>query len=383
MNVPNPARLLVVDDEDAILETMSFTFSDDYEVLTANNAKKALEILDEHAPVAVILTDQRMPNMTGVELLEEVYKRHPDTVRIMLTGFADSDATIQAINAGHIYAYLDKPWEPTELKQTVKNAVELFTLTHENRRLLEDLAVGYRFLEALMDKFETGAIAVDTDDTVHAINHPARRHLGIDGEAVGAKVGDVLENSGHGAIADALKSATEEEGGAFEGLELPSNGAAQQLRISARPLEGHEGLSLGRVLFFKEISHEPLRRRFEELLLGLSDEAEGSLRERLQATLEELAKLGSEVSGSGITSPSMSLLAERVERTQTAITSWLEIDDVLCREDFPDAQMLIERMRIANKRWPASVLVPEQVTTLARRVEAYYESGENPKQRVL
>ncbi|MDP6981054.1 MAG: response regulator [Myxococcota bacterium] len=382
MNVPSPARLLVVDDEDAILETMSFTFADDYEVLTTNDARRALEILDEQAPVAVVLSDQRMPHMTGVELLAEVYKRHPDTVRIMLTGFADSDATIQAINDGHIYAYLDKPWEPTELKQTVKNAVELFTLTLENRRLLEDLADGYRFLEALMDKFETGAVALDNDDVIHAINHPARRYLKIDGDPAGSKVNDLLQGNGLDAIADALVRAAEEEGGAFEGVEVPSNGSAHQLRISARPLEGHGGSPLGRVLFFKEISHEPLRRRFEELLQCLS-QIEGDLRDALNETSKELSTLGAEVSGSGITSPSMSLLAERVTRTQTAISSWLEIDDLMCREDFPDAQMLIERMRIANKRWPASMPLPARVEQLGQRVESYYESGENPKQRVL
>jgi len=79
----------------------------------------------------------------------------------------------------------------------------------------------------------------------------------------------------------------------------------------------------------------------------------------------------------------MALLTERVTRTQTAITSWLEIDDQMSREDFPDAQLLIERMRLANKRWPQSVETPERVLTLAKRVESYYESGENPKQRVL
>lgn len=382
MTEPQLARLLVVDDEDAILETMSFTFADDYEVLTTNDAREALRILEENGPIAVVLTDQRMPHMTGVELLAEVYKRYPDTVRIMLTGFADSDATIQAINDGHIYAYLDKPWEPTELKNTVKNAVELHTLTTENRRLLENLANGYRFLEALMDKFETGAIAIDSGDTIHAINKPARTYLGVNDASLGSRVSDVLRNHGHEAIAEALASKTEEEGGAFEGLELPIKGAAQQLRISARPLESRDGKALGRVLFFKEISHEPLRRRFDQMLASLSD-GDGDLRERMQEMLGELAKLGAEVSASGITSPSMSLIAERVTRAQTAISSWLEVDDVLCREDFPDAQMLVERMRIANKRWPSSAPVPERVATLAARVESYYESGENPKQRVL
>ena len=79
----------------------------------------------------------------------------------------------------------------------------------------------------------------------------------------------------------------------------------------------------------------------------------------------------------------MSLLSERVTRTETAISSWIEIEDLMLREDYPDAQMLIERMRIANKRWPQSVETPERVRALGQRVESYYESGENPKERVL
>ena len=81
-------RILVVDDEDAILETMTFTFQDDYEVHTSNDPRVALRILDDEAPFAAVLTDQRMPNMDGVEFLSEVCKRHPATVRIILSPLA-------------------------------------------------------------------------------------------------------------------------------------------------------------------------------------------------------------------------------------------------------------------------------------------------------
>ena len=72
-------KILVVDDEEAILETMTFTFQDDYEVFTSTDARKGLEILDEQSPVAVVLTDQRMPEMSGVEFVSEVCRRHPAT----------------------------------------------------------------------------------------------------------------------------------------------------------------------------------------------------------------------------------------------------------------------------------------------------------------
>jgi CheY-like chemotaxis protein len=382
MVCPDPPRLLVVDDEDAILETMSFTFADDYDVITANDARRGLEILEEHAPVAVVLTDQRMPHMTGVEFLREVYQRHPDTVRIMLTGFADSATTIQAINDGHIYAYVDKPWEPTELKQTVKNAAQHFALTVENRRLVANLGRGNLFLSAVMDRFETGAIALDSDGVIQATNQPVRKYLKIDDDAVGTEVGETLVRQGLENVAAAMAGVSEEMDGSFEDLEMMVAGAAHRLRISSRFLESQDGERLGRVLFFKEISHEPLRRRFEELVVALSH-PDGKPREEFTRALDELSKLGEQVASSGITSPSMSLLTERLTRTQTAITSWLEIDDLMYREDYPDAQMLIERMRLANKRWPHGVEIPERVADLGKRVESYYESGENPKQRVL
>lgn len=382
MDCPDRPRLLVVDDEDAILETMSFTFMDDYEVITTNDARRGLEILVEQAPIAVVLTDQRMPHMTGVEFLREVYAQHPDTVRIMLTGFADSDATIQAINDGHIYAYLDKPWEPAELKQTVKNAVQHYSLTLENRRLIENLGRGNQFLEAVMDRFDIGAMALDTDGIIQAINQAARRYLKLDDDPKGVGIREILVRQGLAHVAEAVDCVSEEMDGSFEDLEVMTASATHRLRVSSRSLESRGGERLGRVILFKEISHEPLRRNFEELLVALSQHGDG-LRKEFKRSLDKLSKLGEQVASSGITSPSMSFLSERVTRTQTAISGWLEIDDLMCREDYPDAKLLIERMRLANKRWPQSVEVPVRVLSLGKLVESYYESGVNPKERVL
>ncbi len=382
MESPKPPRLLVIDDEDAILETISFTFMDEYEVITTTDARRGLEILEEQSPIAVVLTDQRMPHMTGVEFLREVYQRYPDTVRIMLTGFADSAATIQAINDGHIYAYLDKPWEPTELKQTVKNAVDLFRLTTENHRLVDDLGRGKLFLEAVMDRFETGAIALDTEGIIRAVNQPARKNFKMDGDPVGVEITEMLVNQGLDGVAEAVAGFSEDKDGSFEDLEVRIDGTAHQLRVSSSALESRGGERLGRVLLCKEISHEPLRRRFEEMVVALS-QSDGELRNQFNGALDELSKLDQKVASSGITSPSMSLLSERVARTQTAISSWLEVDELMCREDYPDAQMLVERMRLANKRWPQSVEIPERVRHLGKHVESYYESGENDRQRVL
>jgi CheY-like chemotaxis protein len=375
-------RLLVVDDEEAILETMEFTFMDLYEVITTTDPRRALQILDEKSPISVVLTDQRMPEMTGVELLREVYATHPETVRIILTGFADSESTIKAINDGHVYAYVDKPWEPAELKQIVKRAVELHGLSVENRNLVDRLGRSNRFLEAVMDRFDTGALALDPEGVIQAANKPAREYLKINADPIGIGIGEILVQQGLESIGEAVRTVSEEKDGSFEDLEVRVDGTAHRLRISAQVLRDHEGERLGRVLLFKEISHEPLRRTFDEIVVAVGQQ-EGSLRGLLLRTFDDLAALGARVSSSGIASPNMAQLKERVTWAQTAIQSWLEVDDMLNREDYPDAQLLIDRMRLANKRWPQTEELPERVKLLVARVESYYESGENPKQRVL
>jgi hypothetical protein len=135
------------------------------------------------------------------------------------------------------------------------------------------------------------------------------------------------------------------------------------------------------VILAREISHEPLRRKLDAVVEGLVNAGDGALRERLGTAQEELAALVREL-GAGVTSPGRAELRDRASRTQTAIEYWLAVDDTLAREAFPDAQPLLDRMRLAGQRWPHQRL-PERVSELARRVESYYESGENPKQPVL
>jgi hypothetical protein len=109
---------------------------------------------------------------------------------------------------------------------------------------------------------------------------------------------------------------------------------------------------------------------------------DGALREPLGAAQQALGSLVRELGEMGVTSPGRAELRDRASRTQTAIEYWLAVDDALSREAFPDAQPLLDRMRLASQRWPQQRL-PERVRALARRVESYYESGENPKQPVL
>ena len=382
MTGPERSRILVVDDEEAILETMTYTFEDDYQVLTATSASQALGLLERDGPVAVVISDQRMPEMTGVEFLAKVFEMEPTTARIILTGFADMNAIIRAINDGHVYAYITKPWEPADLKQVVRRAVDHHALAVENERLLGDLHNANVILEAIMDQLDTGAIAIDATGVVRAANRPARDWLGLERDPRGRSLKEVLETAGLEHLEGAAARIFSDQDVNYQEVDLGKGARSVRLRITVQTLNDPEGRDLGRVILAREISHEPLRRRFDELLAGIL-ESQGAVRGILEKSLVELGALREQVSGSTIESPGMAELADRISRSLTAIEYWLEVDDSLAREDYPEAQLLLDRTRIAMLRWPLPDQLPARVRDLARRVESYYESGENPKQRTL
>jgi len=388
MSTPARARILIVDDEEAILETMAFTFEDEYDVLTATSARQALEILDEGPPIAAVVTDQRMPEMTGVEFLARVCERHPNTTRIILTGYADGEAMVRAINEGHVYAYVTKPWEPEELKQLVHRAVEVHRLRVQNDTLVEDLQRANAFLAAAIDEIPIGALVVDAAGVVRAANRPGREYLGLHADPSGKPLEQVLGAEALREVREVsrrLGVGCEGDGGGridYEELDVAAAGVSLRLRVAVRTLSDAARRTLGRVILMREISHEPLRRRFEEILHEIKSAGDG-LRSRLDQALQELGEFATKVQQSGVASPGMAELGERISRTRTAIENWIAVDDALLREGYPDARLLVERMRVASSRWPLPEEVPERVRLLAQRVEVYYASGENPGQPVL
>ncbi len=139
--------ILIVDDEDAILESLELTLGLEYRVFTATSAEAGLEILDRE-DIALVISDQVMPGMTGVEFLERVIERNPRAVRMMLTGYADMPSLIAAINEGRIWRYIPKPWEPDDLRIAVKRGLEVFELSNENAQLADALAEANERLRA-------------------------------------------------------------------------------------------------------------------------------------------------------------------------------------------------------------------------------------------
>jgi class 3 adenylate cyclase len=133
------ATLLLVDDEPRVLDSLEALLGMDHRVLRAEKPDQALGIL-EAEPVALVISDQRMPGMLGTELLTRSRTVAPDTVRILLTAFTDVDALMESINAAGIYHFALKPWDPKELRHLVGRGVERYRLGREREQLVRDLA---------------------------------------------------------------------------------------------------------------------------------------------------------------------------------------------------------------------------------------------------
>ena len=130
--------ILVVDDEPASVRAVTRALADECRVLTATSARAGLEVLGTE-PVALMVVDQRMPEMSGTELLAQCAAQQPDIIRVLLTGYTDVETLLEAINAGHVYYYLTKPWEPQELRLVVRRGLERYEVEADRRRLLGEL----------------------------------------------------------------------------------------------------------------------------------------------------------------------------------------------------------------------------------------------------
>ena len=132
--------VLAVDDEPANQRAVARALRDDCRVLTAGSGSEALALMARE-PVALVIADQRMPGMSGAEFLAETVVRHPAVIRIVLTGYTDVDTVLEAINRGHVYHFLGKPWELRELRQVVCRGLERFAAEAERVRLADQLRI--------------------------------------------------------------------------------------------------------------------------------------------------------------------------------------------------------------------------------------------------
>jgi len=144
--------LLYVDDEEHNLISFEATFRKEYKVHTAKSAEEGITAMREN-DIKLVITDQRMPDMTGIQFLEKIAPEYPDTIRMILTGFSDIGVIIEAINSGRVFRYITKPWDENELRMTIENAKQLFGLQINNRELMTSLQQKVEEQEATLRLF--------------------------------------------------------------------------------------------------------------------------------------------------------------------------------------------------------------------------------------
>ena len=164
--------ILFVDDEENILSALVRLFrKEDYEIITATSGMDALKIMEEK-DISVVVSDNRMPGMTGIDLLAKAKEISPDAMRIMLTGYSDLEAAIAAINKGEVYRFITKPWNDEELKLTVMQSLEHRDLVLKNRTLTKTVKMQSVIFSQLEKSYpgitsvkrsEDGAIIIDED----------------------------------------------------------------------------------------------------------------------------------------------------------------------------------------------------------------------------
>jgi DNA-binding NtrC family response regulator len=175
---PKPP-ILVVDDEEEILHSLRGLLRREFDVHTAASGAEALELL-KRQPVHVIMTDQRMPEITGVELLRRVQGDCPDAIRMVFTGYSDIKAVIEAVNQGGIFRYITKPWDPEELQAVLRQACEAYDQIVERKQLLAELeeheAEWLRLAESLEGSM-LGSLAASGREKVAALASAGRTFL--------------------------------------------------------------------------------------------------------------------------------------------------------------------------------------------------------------
>lgn len=187
LNENNFRNLLIIDDEPEIVKALTRQFRRYYNVFSTTNAEEAFNILErEH--IQVVVSDQRMPGMSGVEFFSRIKSKYPDALKLILTGYSDIEAVIGAINEGQIFRYVTKPWNPDELNIIVKEAFEKHELITNNRKLMQQLQDANETLEIkVLDRTKELELAnkkllelnVEKNRYIGMVAHDLRNPIGV------------------------------------------------------------------------------------------------------------------------------------------------------------------------------------------------------------
>ncbi len=182
------STVLCVDDEANVLSSLSRLLrKENYTLLTAQGGEAGLKLL-ETQPAQLVVSDHRMPNMTGVEFLQKVKERFPESVRVILSGYADTGMILEAINKGEVYRFLSKPWNDEDMKVALRQCLEHYHLTRKSRelmeqvrlhneeleRMVEERTVSLRLSQEILAQLPLPVIGIDPEGTVALVNEAAR-----------------------------------------------------------------------------------------------------------------------------------------------------------------------------------------------------------------
>jgi signal transduction histidine kinase/response regulator RpfG family c-di-GMP phosphodiesterase len=285
-------RVLVVDDEPQILESIYALLEDDFDVLVSTDASAAVEFLRD-AQIAVVLADQRMPKLTGGEFLAKA-RELSDATRILITGYMDIDALIRAVNDGQIHSYIPKPWEPANLKVTVLKAATYSKEVVQRKRAAEIVAdqqkalarseAAYRqqtkILRSVLDSMGDGVLVTDDSGDMMLLNPAAEQMIGRG--AAGTHQSQWVERFGIFVPgtdipypAEKLPLSRAMQGETADGIELfirnPLKPAGMSVSVNIRPLKDDSGNIKGGVAVVRDIT---MAKSAEDILRQAKEEAE-------------------------------------------------------------------------------------------------------------
>jgi signal transduction histidine kinase len=185
-------NLLVIDDEPEITRSLKRQFRGKYNVFTATSAMDAFPIL-ENENIQVVISDQRMPGLTGVDFFAKIKSKYPDALKLILTGYSDIEAVIGAINEGQVFRYITKPWNPLELEVAIKEAFEKYELITNNKKLLVKLQDANATLESKVK--ERTAELEALNETLTQLNLEKNKYIGIVAHDLRSPIGSAFQFS--------------------------------------------------------------------------------------------------------------------------------------------------------------------------------------------
>ncbi|MGB5813193.1 MAG: hybrid sensor histidine kinase/response regulator, partial [Polyangiales bacterium] len=292
------AHVLFVDDEEPNLVVFEAVCGDEFPVLTASSAVDGLALMREHE-IGVVLTDQRMPGMTGIELLERVENEYPETIRLLITAYSDLQAAEDAINRGHVRRYMRKPWEPEVLRAELRDAIDLYNL---NSRVKE-------LEQRLLETERAYSLSVVASGLAEELRNPVgwiRNNLTVIETSVGAAASALEEDSpditrARGVLAQVDSAVTDARDGVKRILELTEEMAKAPEEVEAEIVDLADAV---RVALRKAESSGLRGRALIEVATGIEPKVLATRTNVIQIALNLLAnaiqRAASRAEGQGI-----------------------------------------------------------------------------------